>query len=94
MNVQIDAEAIEWLSKKQKNITLTSVVIQNCCVPINEIAIHYKDPDNPHRFKKVEMDQFTIFIDKTLQFKNDALTLSLSGFGPFKMLKVDGLVRF
>ncbi len=93
MKVQIDEKAKEWLDKKITTVTLTKVPIMNCCVPIEEVSIQYRKPENPQLFHQVQLDWLTVFIDKNIQLKDGSLKLSLTGFGPFKTLQVDGLAR-
>lgn len=94
LKVRISDEAKNWLMKKSSKLTIASVYIQNCCVPLDEIAIHYKEPDYPNNFYKFQIDQLDIFIEKSLRFKNDELTITLSGFGPFQSLNIGGISRF
>mgnify|MGYP001289219400 CR=1 FL=1 len=94
LQVLIDEKAKNFISKKGNLITITSLSIDNCCVPISEVSIQYKEPDDPKMFKEMKSGDISLFIDKKLEFKDCFVKIKHSGFGPFQSVQVDGLVRF
>lgn len=94
IKLNVDQNVIEWLKKKEKDVlTISRLDIMGCCVAHEDIDVNYHVPKKG-TYEKIEYGGITIFVEKNLQFKDNYVHISLSGFGPFKHIFVDGLRRF
>ena len=94
LQISIDEKAQNFLSKKGNMMTLSSICLESCCVPIHEVVIQYTKPEKLQMFKEIKLGNISLFIDKKLEFKDRVIKLKHSGFGPFQTIQVDGLTRF
>lgn len=91
IQVSIDDKAREIINDKGNLLTISHVSINNCCVPIGEVAIQYKKPDHPQMFNKINSENISLYIDKKLDLKNQFIHIKHSGFGPFRTIRVEGV---
>ena len=82
-----------FMENKGNIITISSFILQGCCVVAEETEVSYKVPKDKTKYELVEQDGLTIYIEKILRFKDDRVILSISGFGPFKYIYVGELKR-
>lgn len=92
--INIEQDAKQWLEKKGKNVlTISRMDITGCCVAHEDIDVNYRAPKSGN-YEKIDYDGLEIYVEKNLKFKDDLVDISLTGFGPFKHIFVDGLRRF
>lgn len=94
LQVSFDDGAKKLIDEKGSLLTISSISIENCCVPINEVSVQYNKPENTAMFYELKKDNISLYIDKKLQFKNDFINIKRSGFGPFQTIRVEGVSRF
>ncbi len=76
----------------QNRLTVDLEEIQSpCCVGrLPEIKFTSSVPDKPEDYRSFSASGVEVFISKLLR-TSSKVTLSLSGFGPFKKLEIDGI---
>lgn len=94
LNVSIEDKAKAVIKEKGNLLTISSLSIENCCVPIGEVMIQYREPDEPNMFNKISLENITLYIDKKLDFKNKFVQIKHTGFGPFRTVRVEGVTHF
>src|SRR5690554_84183 len=90
MQVTLDSGVKEWLIKKGNVLTVSRYEAKSCCIGYEDVDVKYRVPKKGD-YKKLNVDELTIYIDKNIRFKHNHLILSLTGLGPFKQIYVDGL---
>jgi len=93
MKLIFSEEAKKHLDKKKmKRLTIDLEEIQSpCCVGrLPEIKFSSHKPDRPDEYRIFTALGVEVFISKLLRTTSQ-VTLSLSGFGPFKKLEIDGV---
>lgn len=93
LQVTLDDRAREWLLNKSQIVTISSLCVNNCCVPIEEVSIEFKEPDNKAQFIQKQVGELMFFVQKGLNFRNDNVRVKLGGFSLFKTLHIEGLQR-
>ncbi|SOC34685.1 CC/Se motif family (seleno)protein [Ureibacillus acetophenoni] len=93
LSVVVEENVKMYMKNKGNIITISSFIVQGCCVVAEETDVSYKVPKDKTKYVIVEQDDLTIYIDKILRFKDDRVILSVSGFGPFKYIYAGELKR-
>lgn len=93
LQVTLDDRAREWLLNKSRIITISSLSVNNCCVPIEEGSIEFKEPVNKTQFIQKQVGELLFYIQRGLNFRNNNVQIKLSGFSLFKTLRIEGLKR-
>ena len=96
MDIQVSMEekARDVISGKGNILTVSFLSIENCCVPIGEVAIRYQKPENLEMFHQMNINNITLYIDKRIDFKKNMIKIKHSGIGPFRTVRVDGVSHF
>lgn len=94
VRVSIDEKAKDVIKVKGHILAISRLNIENCCVPIGEVIIHFKKPEHEKLFHKILVENITIYIDKSLDFKNNLLRIKQAGIGRFRTVRIEGVVHF
>lgn len=96
MNIQvsIDAQAKDVITSKGNVLAISRLNIENCCVPIAEVVVNYKKPEHVKMFHQILIENITLYIDKSLDFKKNIIHIKHTGFGKFRTVRVEGVARF
>lgn len=94
LKVSIEDKAKAVIKEKGSILTISSTSIENCCVPIGEVMIQFGEPKSSSGFEKINLDDITLYIDKKLEFKNELVHIKPTGIGPFRTVRVEGVVYF
>lgn len=94
-SIAIDHDAREWIVKKGAVLTIERLKAGRCWVgqPL-ELITRFGEPKEKERFVYEHKDGIAIFIEKGIDFKDNHLSITLSGFSIFKGIYVHGLKRF
>ncbi|EGL82996.1 hypothetical protein CathTA2_1495 [Caldalkalibacillus thermarum TA2.A1] len=91
LHVQLEERAKNWLVSKGKMLTVQLLKARGCCGggPM-ELTTRLGEPDDPQRFKEIQVDDLRIFVPYHIEqfLKEDELQLKLWGLGPFKSIVV------
>ncbi|MET3695819.1 hypothetical protein SAMN05877753_102651 [Bacillus oleivorans] len=91
--VSVHDNVKNWMKEKGEILTISKININACCMRYADAQISYKAPEKENYYH-IQQDDLSIYIEKGLQFKDNRLTLSLMGIGPFKSIILDGLKRY
>ncbi|WP_203249293.1 CC/Se motif family (seleno)protein [Sporosarcina beigongshangi] len=92
LTIEIEDSVKELMKKKGHTITLASFILRGCAV-LEEIEVTYKEPKDKTQYQLVEQDGLFIYVQKTLRFKNDQVSIVVAGIGPFKTMVAGDLKR-
>lgn len=94
IQVTIDERAKEIIREKGNLLTISRANIENCCVPISDVMVQYRKPDQPEMFNEINTDDISLYVDKYISFKNEHIQIKHTGFGPFRSVRVEGVSYF
>lgn len=94
IQMAMEEKARDIIREKGNLLTISSLSIENCCVPVNDVMIQFKKPDHPQMFNEIKTEDISVYVDKKLEFKNDLIRIKHSGFGRFRTVKVEGVSHF
>lgn len=94
IRVSIEGKARNIIHEKGNFLTISRLSIDNCCVPISDVMIRYKKPENLNMFNEIKTENISLYVDKKLDFKNELICIKHSGFGPFRTVRVEGVTHF
>ena len=90
--VTIENDLKSWMKKKGRVLTISQIDIKSCCIGYVDVDVSYKVPKTSN-YDYIEQDGFSIYIQKGLNFKNNIVSIGLTGIGPFKQIYIDGFDR-
>ncbi|MGJ7460708.1 CC/Se motif family (seleno)protein [Halomonas sp. MA07-2] len=90
MAIEITARTREWLKKKGGVATVRLSTRHGCCGGSADIAVaEARTPDEPGSYKRLELDDVTLYIDPTLV--DQGLKVDIEGFLGLRYLMVEGV---
>ncbi|PIR01631.1 MAG: hypothetical protein COV66_00450 [Nitrospinae bacterium CG11_big_fil_rev_8_21_14_0_20_45_15] len=93
MKLDFSADARKYLEQKRQScLTVDLEEIQSpCCIGrLPEIKFSNSVPAKPEDYRSFSSFGIEVFISKLLRTSSN-VTFSLSGFGPFKKLEIQGI---
>ncbi|WP_249870712.1 CC/Se motif family (seleno)protein [Oceanobacillus saliphilus] len=93
VTVTVENEVNQFMEKKGNTLTISRADVKSCCFVYEDTEINYKPPKGSN-YDFIEQNGLSIYVEKGMYFKDNHLTIGLSGMGPFKTVYVEGLDRF
>lgn len=92
IQVSMGKNVKDRITAKGNVLTISRLVLNGCCVPTDEVRTTWSVPSNKDDYHLIKYHDIAIYIEKSLDFKNDHILLRITRF--FKTLQVLGLKRF
>lgn len=82
MEIIISDKAKQYLEKKNaKTITIDLYIASGCCIEIGEPTVSLGEPkEKIGKFEKFDVDEYTIYLFKGANFKNDIVNIEYKKF--------------
>ena len=95
LEICIDEKTKTWLRKKGGKLSVHKLKAKGCwgAGPV-ELFTQLGKPKEETGYHAFQIDDLTIYVQKNLKFKDDRLTLKLSGFSIFTFIAATGISRF
>lgn len=90
--ITLEENVKDFMKKKGNILTISRADIRSCCFVYEDVEVNYKTPKSEN-YDFIEQEGLLIYVQKGLYFKDDHLSLGVSGMGPFKEIYVEGLDR-
>lgn len=96
VTVRITPEARRYIAARSPHVTvfLAELKVQ-CCVPYSPPQVRTGLPDDSgDEYLTMALDDLTVHLPRSIAKHQQELTITLTGFGPFKSLGLEGWRAF
>lgn len=93
LQIMMDDKTRDFLTTKEA-LTISRLQLNGCCVPTIEVETTFSTPNLEQEYYHIIDQVIPIYIEKSLEFKENQVKLRLMKFRPFTSIQVDGLKRF
>ena len=94
MKLDIEKAALEFIRKKGKIISISLSTPKSCCVSLSEPKVTFGKPKLVQNFYEYTIEDVSIYIDKIIEPKEEALGIKCNNVLGIKYLSVYGVKMF